>query len=52
MMQARINQDGNLFGRIAALAVIGITLFYGARVIGPRVCPTQVQGKGCCFTPH
>ena len=51
-MHARMNQDGNLFGRIAALAVIGITLFYGARVLGPQLCATESKGKACCLTPR
>lgn len=46
---ARINEDGNLFGRIAALIVIAAAICFVMRTTG-GYCPVSSGGKGCCFS--
>lgn len=40
----RINEDGNMLGRIAALAVIVVSLVSVARLCGVSQCPLGAGG--------
>lgn len=37
---ARFNEDGNLLGRVTALAVIVVAVVWVGRLCGVDVCPT------------
>jgi hypothetical protein len=41
----RINEDGNLLGRLMAMAVIVIAVVSVARLCGPSVCPVKAAGS-------
>lgn len=44
----KLNQDGNMLGRIGALAVIVAVCVGVAKVAGVRMCPLPSNGAACC----
>jgi len=51
-LMAKFNEDGNLFGRIAALVIIAAGLFYANRVYAGFCAADAAQKKtgSCCVT--
>lgn len=46
---ATMNEDGNVIGRVGALAVIALALWGVNRVMcGPEHCPMPRGGSSCC----
>jgi hypothetical protein len=46
-----VNQDGNLIGRLGALAVIVVAVVGLGRVCGVNVCPVAAMGASCPLSP-